>query len=448
MPLYATEAVFSFLAPDDLDRTGTPYIASGWMRLNATDKLVRQPEVVAARRGIPFDARNKIAVVRDLRRSGIDAFPSIPVPPLFRTAADNSMEPVLSIEGSPLVPLGGISQKRIVLCNETGLYAVYSSDEHGLNNPLGIWNTQNIDIAVLGDSFMEGQCVASDRTVSGMIRQRYGATLNLGRAGNGPLLELAGIREFLTHLQPRIVIWAYFEGNDLQDLFGRETRSSLLRNYLYPDFSQGLIGKQREIDRALIAHTEAVETLIDQGLNQREPLEVRFERFVKLGNLRERMDALSGKQPLSLLQGERLEFLSDSDHAALFRHILLEARNAVQSWNGQLIFLYLPQGSRYGNQAVTSKDRDRVLQLVEQLGIPIIDVHQVFSSAPDPLMYFPFHIPNVGGAGHYTEQGYEVIAHHILRCIEEFDLLNPITHRTTTCRSRAIDLQQGSQKGL
>lgn len=42
VPLYGTEAVVSFLAPDDLDRTGEGYIASGWMRLNATDKLVRR----------------------------------------------------------------------------------------------------------------------------------------------------------------------------------------------------------------------------------------------------------------------------------------------------------------------------------------------------------------------------------------------------------------------
>ena len=65
---------------------------------------------------------------------------------------------------------------------------------------------------------------------------------------------------------------------------------------------------------------------------------------------------------------------------------------------------YLPKGSRYGDQAMTNKDRDRGLQLVEQLGIPTIDVHQAFSSVPDPLIYFPFRIPNVGGAGHYTEQ--------------------------------------------
>lgn len=106
---------------------------------------------------------------------------------------------------------------------------------------------------------------------------------------------------------------------------------------------------------------------------------------------------------------------------------------------------YLPQGSRYGNQAMTNKDRDRVLQLVEQLGIPIIDVHQAFSSVPDPLIYFSFRIPNVGGAGHYTEQGYKVIARQILRCIEQRDLLNQITRRTTTCPPRAADTRQGSQ---
>jgi hypothetical protein len=67
VPLYDTEAVVSFLTPDDLDRTGEGYVASGWMRLNATDKLVRQPALLAERRDIPFDSRKKIDVVRDLR---------------------------------------------------------------------------------------------------------------------------------------------------------------------------------------------------------------------------------------------------------------------------------------------------------------------------------------------------------------------------------------------
>lgn len=67
VPLYGTEAVVSFLTPDDLDRTGEGYVASGWMRLNATDKLVRQPALLAERRDIPFDSRKKIDVVRDLR---------------------------------------------------------------------------------------------------------------------------------------------------------------------------------------------------------------------------------------------------------------------------------------------------------------------------------------------------------------------------------------------
>lgn len=283
---------------------------------------------------------------------------------------------------------------------------------------------------------MEGQCVPSDRTVSGIIRQRYGATLNLGRAGNGPLLELAGIREFLPHLQPRVVIWAYFEGNDLHDLFGRETRSSLLLNYLQPDFTQGLIGKQGEIDHALTALTESVEKLIDQGVNQREPTMTRFEKYAKLWNLRERIGIILGRHPSSILQGERRDFLTETDHATLFRRILLEARDAVQSWNGHLFFLYLPQGSRYGNQALTNKDRDRVLQVAEQLGIPIIDVHQAFSSVPDPLIYFPFvfrtwAVPVITPS--YTEQGYEVIAHQILRCIEQVSGSPQITRRANTC---------------
>ena len=78
-----------------------------------------------------------------------------------------------------------------VLCNESGQWIDYRSDERGFSNANEIWQSDRLDIAALGDSFTHGYCVPADKTFVALIRQRYPATLNLGIAGDGPLLMLA-----------------------------------------------------------------------------------------------------------------------------------------------------------------------------------------------------------------------------------------------------------------
>ena len=59
----------------------------------------------------------------------------------------------------------------------------------------------------------------------GLVRQHYPATLNLGIAGDGPLMMLATMREYLDEINPKIVLWFYCEDNDLVELLGeRKTR--------------------------------------------------------------------------------------------------------------------------------------------------------------------------------------------------------------------------------
>ena len=77
---------------------------------------------------------------------------------------------------------------------------------------------------------MHGYCVPPEKSFVALIRQRHPATLNLGVAGDGPLLMLATLQEHLTALRPRTVLWFYFEGNDLLDL-QTERQSAVLRSY-------------------------------------------------------------------------------------------------------------------------------------------------------------------------------------------------------------------------
>jgi hypothetical protein len=73
--------------------------------------------------------------------------------------------------------------------------------------------------------------------------------------GNGPLVELATLREFLPPFRPKIVLWVYFEGNDYSEL-REERKSPLLMRHLSKEFNQSLITRQREVDQALLQHVE------------------------------------------------------------------------------------------------------------------------------------------------------------------------------------------------
>ena len=89
--------------------------------------------------------------------------------------------------------------------------------------------------------------------------------------------------------------------------------------------------------------------------------------------------------------------------------ILKEAEQRVARWVGQLYFVYLPEWQRYArNKDGTFNNRNQVLTIVNEIGIPVIDFHEVLGNHPDPLSFFPFRAD-----GHYTAEGYRLLARKI-----------------------------------
>ena len=42
----------------------------------------------------------------------------------------------------------------------------------------------------------------------------FPSTVNIAIKGNGPLIQLAGVREYIPIVKPEIVFWAFYIGND------------------------------------------------------------------------------------------------------------------------------------------------------------------------------------------------------------------------------------------
>ena len=89
-------------------------------------------------------------------------------------------------------------------------------DRHGFRNPADL---DRADVAVVGDSFVEGVLVADDDLMTTALGRALGCTAaNLGQSKYGPQQELAVLRRFAVPLRPRVCVWAFFEGNDLLEI--------------------------------------------------------------------------------------------------------------------------------------------------------------------------------------------------------------------------------------
>jgi hypothetical protein len=84
----------------------------------------------------------------------------------------------------------------------------------------GFRNTQDrdaADIAVIGDSFLEaGRDAVLLPTL--LERRLQVPVVNLGQSWYGPQQELIVLKRYAVPLRPKAVVWAFFEGNDLQDV--------------------------------------------------------------------------------------------------------------------------------------------------------------------------------------------------------------------------------------
>ena len=357
--------------------------------------IFSQKKLIAWYSEIDYDTRSKIEVLDDLIQIGKEAYPNI-VPSKFRNL--NGLDSIY--------PLGTISNSTTILDNEAGYYPIIETDEHGFNNPKGLYIPNNVDIILTGDSFTEGYSVHPDETISAVLRKLKFNTISIGKGGNGPLLELAALKEYAEPVKPRIILWLYFY-NDFENLAG-EIESSILKQYLDENnYSQTLILRQKEIDHVLrnYAQTEweRQKNLENEKEKNKESLKIKLNIFnsLKLTKLRMMFNIKPTPPPTP-------------DLRPVFKDILKKSKQIVSKWDGKIYFVYLPSFERY---AKNKKDlfREYVMRTVEELDIAIIDIEkEIFDIHSDPLSLFPFKIE-----GHYNADGYELIANKIAKRLKE-----------------------------
>jgi hypothetical protein len=88
-------------------------------------------------------------------------------------------------------------------------------DHRGFRNGTDV---AQADTIVLGDSFIEGAHVSDREVMTAQLAGRLGQTVvNLGRTGYGPQQERFVLERHGPELKPRTCVWAFYEGNDIDD---------------------------------------------------------------------------------------------------------------------------------------------------------------------------------------------------------------------------------------
>jgi len=344
-----------------------------------------------------LEEKSKYDVIQDLKkRKNIDVVPSIFPKTFIAKKFINNDENIF--------PLGGVSNTMTVFCKEGEKFSIYESDRHGFNNPDYEWDNEKIIWFLIGDSFVQGSCVQPGDDFASRIRLlTKQSAVSLGMSGNGPLIELASLKEYTFKKRPKIVLWFYFERNDLEDL-KEEKSNSILMNYLNEDFTQNLHSKQLEIDKKLKMYIKLAESEIEKKILKIDKNSKKFLPFKKII----RLQILRDKTALD----RGLNFVIDP----LFEKILIKARNLVNGWNGRLYFVYLPDKERYSSQRIKDENylkRSEIIELINNLDIPLIDIHEeFFIKQDDPIEFFAERI-----YGHYSPDGYNAISKIILKNI-------------------------------
>lgn len=353
-------------------------------------------ERAALAQGLPFDGRVRGEVARELRSQGRDAMPG------FAQNSHASRPVAEAIRQRGLLPLSNASNAYIVECNEGPGYLQFRTDELGFNNPRGLVSGP-VDIAVVGESFALGHCVAPGKSAVDLVRARHPRTANLGIPGSRVLAHLGVLREYVEPLEPGVVLW-FVNTNFAEPR--QEAQEPILMQYLKdPSFSQGLIQRQPEVDAFV---REVVAPLSEQGdaalraeleAAQRFPL----ERVVKLRELRGLVNF-----------GAATQRPPPPTDVSYFERAIGLAADTTQGWHGRFIAVILPSYEISMNRARDVARYDAVRESLTASGVQVVDGVALFAAQPDTPGLYTLRINN-----HPSERGHAVLAEAILAAIAQ-----------------------------
>jgi len=294
-----------------------------------------------------------------------------------------------------IYPLSLVSNNEVVNCNENGEFVVNKTDRFGFNTDNVTWDKKNIDFILVGDSFTYGFCEERKNNIDGHIKKisEFKNIINFGMGGNGPLINYATLREYYPKdKNVKNILWI-FHPNDLENL-NNEFSDEILKKYLNDEFFfQDLIKKDD-------LKNKINQDLINKKFGMKKFPFLLLKKTRKfISNFKKNKNS-SGYFPYTRYYNDK--------NLLIFKEIMELALNIDE--NAKFYFVYLPVYEQFFTDNYNFDHKQKILEIVKQLNIPIIDLESSFKKSKNLHSLFSIHVQ----FKHYSSDGYRVAAEHIL----------------------------------
>ena len=311
------------------------------------------------------------------------------------------------------LPLSGYNQAKILLClNEYNKPIYYNSDKNGFNNE--IYQEQN-DILLIGDSYVQGMCVKNSENFNGQFKKFDFNTTSLGVAGNGPLLEYATFKEFMSQYKFKKLILFITPDNDFYDL-SNEINNKILINYLLnKNFLQDLSNKDKKNEKKNILN-EYFNNKTKRFAN--DFLSIYHFNLKEIGNLIENFFSKKIKEDYFYLQNEKVD--------EVFFEIIKHFNDYLtyQNIDFYIVFNSVTPNILYPSNLESRKYKrlldikvSKIKELLDENQIKYLDYTQfLLKNYNKNNINFVFKKIN-NRWDHYTEKGYYTLTNNIVKLI-------------------------------
>jgi hypothetical protein len=333
--------------------------------------------------------------------------------------------PLINPIGSNLHRLNPIPKVETLLGEEGYGWITYFSDENGFRNPNDLYNSsEKIEIFAVGDSYCIGRDVPNSDNWSVVLRDIAGRSVyNAGISAASSLHELAILLKYGVPKRPKVVLWLYYD-NDILALNKEMHNEYLSKCLLLPE--RGVFALQPGCGEHAMSD-EALKAWFDKGLADPIRMGMHGEDFrkkplIRMLRLHSRfIDKLIEMTDEQVLYHEEMLQACQESGTALKR-ILLSAKQSVAPFDGEVLFVYLPQWAHWVPEYSDTFDlvRNEVVSLAQEAGLPVLDMKQRFDHYGDVYEMYS------GGkkGGHFSIKGYRILAQEIYKDIVDHHRLH------------------------
>lgn len=248
--------------------------------------------------------------------------------------------------------LGGISKTNLIMTNENGFYPISRHDEYGWANIDPDYD--NFDIALIGDSYVEGYSVNQKNTIVEYLKSRNYNAISFAFAGNNPLHMYATYVEYVEIFQPKKIFWFHTD-NHLHELELDKENKYLMRYMINNNFNQNLIQRQNEIDNLMKNHSLKMWKERKKTRSRKN----NYLRMLKLGEIRENLGLFYRKKEVENKNcfKNKYNFNVSNETIQLYNKILSNLKERTNKINAKIYFVYLPSKLVFSECSLIKENR-------------------------------------------------------------------------------------------